>query len=174
MLASHLHDKVADGCGPQRHCSESGLAAWRPSFVWLVTGREAHKDPLAAACIHLLCPLLCCRAIHLIHTLHSTSIERRRANIRPSSYHTALAPASTCLDYLRFWLSSSHPLCTQPAPVKPHSRPVTVAQSQAFPYIPPALHHTNNRWSWHPIPNDLRPWPTSTPYSLRPRTRHSF
>lgn len=107
MLARHLHDKVADGYGPQKALQSIWLSSSQPSFVWLVTGREAHKDPLAAASRRLLYPpalsLLYCHTTCVpaypykqlsARTRHWTLVLHTQQGA--PAYHTAPAPACTC------------------------------------------------------------------------------
>lgn len=175
MLARHLRDKVADGYGPQRALQSMWPSSWQPSSVWLVTGREAHKDPLAAAAsrrllyppalsllyCHTTCVPAClrvCVPAHLhIHTNNSLPARHPHTakldNPCPSSpYRPGPRVHLPSPSTLALASGQAPPVCSAAGPRATHSRPATVAQPQAFPRISPALHHTNNRWAWRPTP----------------------
>lgn len=50
MLTGHLHDKVADGCGPRGHDSESGLASLGP-FICMACDRP--RSPQGPSCCYV-------------------------------------------------------------------------------------------------------------------------
>jgi hypothetical protein len=179
-LARQLHDKVGTDVGPRERCqcSASGLAE-SPSFVGCrpVTGREptSDKDPLAAVAslrlLHLLPTPVCsvCSAaiskqtrIPVRTSLPSPTVHTRcpTSRLRCDRCSPPRAPALTTLASVSLPVCAvgcRHPCYTfSPCNRRTNaSLPVHIArvpQTIACPGVP--------------IPNDLRPPPTSTPYSL--------
>lgn len=156
------------GVGPRGHCSESGLAACKPSFVWPVTGREPTRTLLllrrcvvasatSACLVHSFAIIQTRIPIQTLFCCALPKVPARLAIVQTPRVHLPLDTLASV---------SSPSAQYQPVPVLrilALSRSHNCKPSRAYR---PRPHHTNNRLTWRPIPNDLRPRPTTTPYSL--------